>query len=62
MPFDSHLNDALLFASVCLALVLIALLVRSPARHAMLAMLTVVAIGTVGLWLYARYGLSLIHI
>jgi small-conductance mechanosensitive channel/CRP-like cAMP-binding protein len=56
MPFDSHLNDALLFASVCLALVLIALLFRSPARHAMLAMLTVVAIGTVGLWLYARYG------
>ncbi|HEX2390418.1 MAG TPA: mechanosensitive ion channel family protein [Casimicrobiaceae bacterium] len=56
MPFDSHLNDALLFASVCLALVLIALLVRSPARHAMLAMLSAVAIGTVGLWLYARYG------
>ena len=56
MPFDSHLNDALLFATACLALVLIALLVRSPARHPMLAMLTVVAIGTVGLWLYARYG------
>ena len=56
MPFDSHLNDALLFATVCLALVLVALLVRSPARHAMLAMLTVVAVGNVGLWLYARYG------
>ena len=56
MPFDSHLNDALLFATACLALVLIALLVRSQARHPMLAMLTVVAIGTVGLWLYARYG------
>ena len=56
MPFESHLNDALLFALVSLALVVIALVVRSPARHGMLAMLTVIAVGVIGLWLYARYG------
>ena len=39
MPLDSHLNDALLFAAFALALVLISLSVRSPQRHAMLAML-----------------------
>jgi small-conductance mechanosensitive channel/CRP-like cAMP-binding protein len=56
MPFDSHLNDALLFAAVSLGLVLIGLVARSPARNGMLAMLIVTAVGIVGLWLYARYG------
>jgi small-conductance mechanosensitive channel/CRP-like cAMP-binding protein len=56
MAYESHLNDALLFAMVSLALVALALLVRSPARHAMLGMLTVTALGVVGLWTYARYG------
>jgi small-conductance mechanosensitive channel/CRP-like cAMP-binding protein len=50
MPLDAYLNDALLFAAFDLALVLIALLVRSPARATMLAMLIVVAIGVLGLW------------
>jgi len=56
MPFESHLNDALLFALVALALVLIALAVRSPARQAMLAMLIVTAAGVLGLWSYERFG------
>ena len=56
MPFESHLNDALLFALVALALVLIALAVRSPARQAMLAMLIVTAVGVLGLWSYERFG------
>ena len=56
MPFESHLNDALMFALVALALVLIALAVRSPARQAMLAMLIVTAVGVLGLWSYERFG------
>jgi small-conductance mechanosensitive channel/CRP-like cAMP-binding protein len=56
MPLESHLNDALLFATFALALVLIALLLRSPPRHAMLTMLIVVAVGVLGLWLYERFG------
>jgi small-conductance mechanosensitive channel/CRP-like cAMP-binding protein len=59
MPFESHLNDALLFALVALALVLIALAVRSPARQAMLAMLIVTAVGVLGLWSYERFGASI---
>ena len=50
MPFDSYLNDALLFAAVALGLVLIALLLRSPARATMLGMLVVAAVGVLGLW------------
>jgi small-conductance mechanosensitive channel len=56
MPFESYLNDALLFAAVSLALVLIALVARSPARHTMLGMLVVVAIGVLGLWTYEHVG------
>ena len=56
MPFDSYLNDALLFAAVSLALVLIALVARSPARHTMLGMLVVVAVGVLGLWMYEHLG------
>jgi small-conductance mechanosensitive channel/CRP-like cAMP-binding protein len=52
IPLDSHLNDALLFAAYALALVLIAVLLRSPPRKAMLGMLAVVAIGVLGLWFY----------
>src|SRR5882672_11500888 len=55
MPLESHLNDALLFAACALALVLIALLVRSPSRHTMLGMLVVVAVGVLGLWGYEHY-------
>ena len=60
MPFDAYLNDALLFAGVSLVLVLIALVARSPARHTMLGMLVVVAVGVLGLWTYERIG-SAIH-
>src|SRR6476619_5106280 len=60
MPYESYLNDALLFAAFSLALVLIALVARSPARHAMLGMLVVVAVGVLGLWTYERIG-SAIH-
>jgi small-conductance mechanosensitive channel/CRP-like cAMP-binding protein len=56
LAYDSHLNDALLFAAVAVALVLIALLARSPARHSMLTMLAVSAIGVLGLWAYERFG------
>jgi small-conductance mechanosensitive channel/CRP-like cAMP-binding protein len=56
MPSDSYLNDALLFAAFSLALVLVALLVRSPPRTSMLAMLIVVAVGVVGLWLHEYHG------
>jgi small-conductance mechanosensitive channel/CRP-like cAMP-binding protein len=56
MTFESHLNDALMFALVALALVLFALVARSPARHAMLTMLTVSAVGVLGLWSYERFG------
>ncbi|HEX6137699.1 MAG TPA: mechanosensitive ion channel family protein [Casimicrobiaceae bacterium] len=56
MPLESHLNDALLFAAVALGFVLIALLVRSPARHTMLSMLIVAAIGVLGLWVYQQFG------
>ena len=56
MPMDSYLNDALLFAALSLALVLLALIVRSPPRTSMLAMLIVVAVGVVGLWLYEYHG------
>src|SRR3982751_4903069 len=59
MPYESHLNDALLFAAVSLALVVLALLARSPARHTMLGMLMVTAVGVIGLWLYARYGAAI---
>ncbi|HSC98999.1 MAG TPA: hypothetical protein VLI21_08855, partial [Casimicrobiaceae bacterium] len=59
MPYEPHLNDALLFAAVSLALVVLALLARSPARHTMLGMLTVTAVGVIGLWLYARYGAAI---
>src|SRR5690349_18060581 len=52
IPLDSHLNDALLFAACAFALVLIALLLRSPPRSAMLGMLVLVAVGVLGLWLY----------
>jgi len=52
IPLDSHLNDALLFAAYALALVLIAVLLRSPPRKAMLGMLVVIAIGVLGLWVY----------
>jgi small-conductance mechanosensitive channel/CRP-like cAMP-binding protein len=52
IPLDSHLNDALLFAAYALALVLIAVLLRSPPRRAMLGMLAVIAIGVLGLWVY----------
>jgi small-conductance mechanosensitive channel/CRP-like cAMP-binding protein len=54
MPLDSHLANALPFAAFALALVLVALLVRSPPRHTMLVMLGVVVAGVVGLWLYER--------
>ena len=57
MPYESYLNDALLFAAFMLALVLIALAARSPARHAMLGMLIVVAAGVLGLWTYERLGI-----
>ena len=60
MPYDAYLNDALLFAGVSLVLVLIALVARSPARHTMLGMLVVVAVGVLGLWTYERIG-SAIH-
>ena len=59
MPFDSYLNDALMFAVLVLALVLIALAARSPARHTMLGMLVVVAAGVLGLWMYERYGTAI---
>ena len=59
MPLESHLNDALLFAAFALALVLIALLVRSPTRHTMLAMLAVVAAGVLGLWIFERFGTAI---
>ena len=59
MPLESHLNDALLFAAFALALVLIALLVRSPPRHTMLAMLAVVAAGVLGLWIFERFGTAI---
>ncbi len=59
MPYESNLNDALLFATVSLGLVVLALLARSPARHTMLGMLTVTAVGVIGLWLYARYGAAI---
>ena len=59
MPYESHLNDALLFATVALALVLIALTFRSPPRHTMLAMLTVSAVGILGLWMYERFGAAI---
>ena len=52
MPIESHLHDALLFALIALALVLIALLFRSPARHTMLGMLIVTAVGVLGLWVF----------
>src|SRR6478672_447632 len=60
MPYESYLNDALLFAAFSLALVLIALVARSPARHSMLGMLVVAAVGVLGLWTYERVG-SAIH-
>ncbi|HEY7787821.1 MAG TPA: mechanosensitive ion channel family protein [Casimicrobiaceae bacterium] len=44
------MNDALLFAAFALALVLIALLLRSPPRSTMLTMLVVAAVGVLGLW------------
>ena len=56
MSLDSHLNDALLFAAFALALVLIALLLRSPPRRTMLTMLVVVAVGVLGLWVYEVHG------
>ena len=56
MPFESHLNDALAFAAFALFLVLVALLLRSPPRRTMLAMLVVTAIGVVGLWAHERFG------
>jgi small-conductance mechanosensitive channel len=56
MPLDSYLNDGLFFAALSLALVLVALVVRSPPRTSMLAMLIVVAIGVVSLWLYEYHG------
>ncbi|MEO9136883.1 MAG: mechanosensitive ion channel family protein [Casimicrobiaceae bacterium] len=52
MSLDSHLNDALLFAAFAVALALVALLLRSASRRSMLAMLVVVAVGTLGLWAY----------
>jgi small-conductance mechanosensitive channel/CRP-like cAMP-binding protein len=52
IPLDSHLNDALLFAAYALALVLIAVLLRSPPRRAMLGMLIVIAVGVLALWVY----------
>ena len=59
MPFESYLNDALLFAICMLVLVLLALAARSPARHAMLGMLGVVAVGVLGLWTYERLGVAI---
>ncbi|MEO8535894.1 MAG: mechanosensitive ion channel family protein [Betaproteobacteria bacterium] len=59
MPFDSHLNDVLLYATLALSLVLLALIARSPPRHAMLGMLVVVAAGALGLWTYERYGAAI---
>ena len=59
MPYESHLNDALLFAAVALVLVLIALTFRSPPRHTMLAMLAVSAIGVLALWVYERFGTAI---
>jgi len=55
MTLDSHLNDALMFATLALLLVLIALLLRSPSRHAMLGMLVVVAVGVLGVWAQDRH-------
>lgn len=55
MTLDSHLNDALMFASLALLLVLIALLLRSSSRHAMLGMLVVVAVGVLGVWAQDRH-------
>jgi small-conductance mechanosensitive channel/CRP-like cAMP-binding protein len=55
MTLDSHLNDALMFATLALLLVLIALLLRSPARHTMLGMLIVVAVGVLGVWAQDRH-------
>jgi len=59
MPPESHLNDALLFAAVAVALVLIAVLVRAQQRYHMLAMLVVVAIGVSGLWLYEGHAAAM---
>ena len=59
MPIESHLHDALLFALIALALVLIALLFRSPARHTMLGMLIVTAVGVLGLWVFENFGASI---
>ena len=59
MPIESHLHDALLFALIALALVLIALLFRSPARHTMLGMLIVTAVGVLGLWVFENFGESI---
>lgn len=60
MPLDSYLNDALLFAAFALALVLIALLLRSRARSTLLGMLVVTAVGVLGLWVYEGHA-NLMH-
>jgi len=59
IPVDSYLNDALPFAAYALALVLIALLLRSPPRSAMLGMLVAIALGILGLWLYENHALAM---
>jgi small-conductance mechanosensitive channel len=59
IPLDSLLNDALLFAAYALALVLIALLIRSPPRRAMLGMLVVIALGVLGLWAYESHAAAM---
>jgi small-conductance mechanosensitive channel len=56
MSLDSYLNDALLFAAFALALVLIALLLRSRARNVMLGMLVVAAVGVLGIWIGEVFG------
>jgi small-conductance mechanosensitive channel/CRP-like cAMP-binding protein len=55
IPLDSHLNDVLPFAAYALALVLIALLLRSPPRATMLGMLAAIVVGVLGLWLYESH-------
>jgi small-conductance mechanosensitive channel/CRP-like cAMP-binding protein len=59
MPLESHLNDALLFAALAVALVLVSVIVRSPQRYHMLAMLVATAVGVLGLWVFEGHAAAM---
>ena len=54
MPPESYLNEVLPFAALAFVLALVALLLRSPARHTMLVMLGIIVAGMIGLTIYER--------